>query len=269
MSDQREFSDEDLTAFLDGEAGAALSADIRRASAADAALAIRLNALDLDTRTIKNSFDSMLGDAPEMPEPVKQALSKTVHGTVRTTPTVAAGRGGFRVSAILKSIAATALICLVLGGAGGYWLSGARSESWHEAAAIYHALYVNKTLASVNRLPSETSKELDRVSSALGKSLKLAVLSSDERLDYKRAQILGFKGRRLIQLAFLSTAGTPVALCITPIISNPGTSKAVRVVGMHGMKAATWSKDGYEYLLVGGTDAGLIERAARKFADQI
>lgn len=92
-------------------------------------------------------------------------------------------------------------------------------------------------------------------------------LAPVEQLDYKRAQILSFEGRPLIQLAFLSKVGAPVALCILQSYdgqeSSPGFSE------MRGMSSASWSKDGYEYLLIGGNDNSLIKQVAERYSAQL
>lgn len=77
-------------------------------------------------------------------------------------------------------------------------------------------------------------------------------------------QTLGFEGRPLMQLTFLSKFGDPIALCI--IRSRNTETQGIVVNEMRGMLAASWSKDGYEYLLIGGRDEALIRNAASEFA---
>ena len=38
---------------------------------------------------------------------------------------------------------------------------------------------------------------------------------------------------------------------------------------MHAMSTASWSKDGYSYFLVGGSDDALIGKAAARFAERL
>jgi hypothetical protein len=82
--------------------------------------------------------------------------------------------------------------------------------------------------------------------------------------EYKRSQILGFEGRPLMQVAYLSRVGSPVVLCI--MRSDATAALGVKTDVMQGMAAATWRKGNYEYLLIGGHDKALIERAANTFA---
>jgi len=61
----RQFSDEDLTAFLDGEADANLSEAIESALIEDGVLSQRLADLHLDKDDLKAAFDDLLETAPQ------------------------------------------------------------------------------------------------------------------------------------------------------------------------------------------------------------
>ncbi len=142
----------------------------------------------------------------------------------------------------------------------------APEESWQEFAAIYHALYVNKTLAHIAQTDEAATAELTRVAGVIGRSLDQTALAA-EGLDYKRAQVLGYKGKPLLQLAYLSKIGAPVALCVYK--SGTTGRTAVRSEERRGLSAASWSRDGYEYLLIGGEDQALIKATADELARKI
>jgi len=59
-----------------------------------------------------------------------------------------------------------------------------------------------------------------------------------------------------------------VALCImrSNKQSDQAVQTAVEVSDMEGMSAATWEKEGYTYLLIGGRDAHLIRDTAEQLA---
>lgn len=256
MSDQRTFTNEELTGYLDGEIPADLAERIRMAATQDTQLARRIDHLGLDTDQIKHAVDTLLDDAPALPEILSDRLSDQA-----PRPSVGATK------APIRNLIAASLIFLLLGGALGSHLSSNRAETWQDFAATYHALYVNSTLAHVNRTQSTEMAELQRVSDALGKQLNLNLVSDVDRLDYKRAQVLGFEGQPIVHLAFLSKIGAPVALCIKRV-GHPSKS-AVHTTEMRGMSAVTWSKGNYEFLLVGGRDAELLTKAATKFAERL
>lgn len=251
MSEGNTFSDEELTAYLDGETDHAPTAAIARALERDRDLAERLERLSVNTAGIATAFDRLLPEAPEalLPdEPPQPAASRSYATNVRT-------------------LVASGLLCLVIGWSASYLVSQPEEETWMDFVAAYQALYSTETLAHIEQSPDAASAELQRVSGALGKELDLDDVKQDDLFDYKRAQILGYQGNTLIQLAFLSESGVPFALCI--IRSEKQQRSDVRVATMEGLSSAYWSKDGYEYLLIGGNDAAVIERAAAKYRKRL
>jgi anti-sigma factor RsiW len=245
MTQPRIFTSEDLTAYLDGEADATLVHDIEGAVSADAELRLRLASLTIQTGAVKSAFDAIL--------PVASAYPATIESMRNGPPAMTAWR----------TLAATALICLGLGWTASTLTTRAKTETWQHYAATYHAMYVNGTLSHVTSTPAITAEDMKRVSDALGLAIDPAALAGVDQLDFKRAQVLGFDGRPVAQLAFLSTAGAPIALCITR--TDAAQPRAVYADTVLGMASATWSKGAHEYLLIGGTDAALIAKAAAVF----
>ena len=77
-----------------------------------------------------------------------------------------------------------------------------------------------------------------------------------------------FEGaHKLVQLAFLSKIGAPVAFCIFK--SGKDAATAVKSARLRGLSASSWSRDGYEYILIGGSDDKLITAAAEVLARKI
>ena len=247
MSDRSAFSDEELTAYLDGAADPALRADIERALGGDPGLRERLEALSVDVDAIRGAFDDLLNAAPPVPDSLADGAS------------VQAARP--RVGWAASLAAAVAL--LLLGGLAGSFISREDPQTWRAYAAAYHALYVEETLSHVATSAASAEADLARVSATLGKTLELADVSGVAGFDFKRAQVLGYEGRPLIQLAFLTEAGDPIALCIF----GAGDKQTADLVTarMEGMSAASWAQEGFEYLLVGGRDDAAIRRAAQAF----
>ncbi len=252
MSEQRDFSDEELTAFLDGEGDLAPLAEIERALAQDPQLRARLDALSLDKERLGEALAPLLESAPEPPE-----LDEGPFAVARDHH---AGSGWPRM-------AAAAALALVIGFGAGSLLTGGGEAGWRDYVASYQALYANSTLSHIDQAQESAAAELERVPSAIGKPIALADVTLPDQLDYKRAQILSFEGRPLIQLAFLSKVGAPVALCI--VRSAAGGDSAVRLTEMEGMSAAHWSKGGYAFILIGGQDDALIARIAAVYSERI
>ena len=242
MTEDRYFSDEELVAYLDGEVDFAPVDEITAALNNDTALIQRVEALRVDTAMIADSFEAL-------------AISDRARPDLPITPPA---------TTPYRQIAAAAAVALMVGYGAGYSTSDSNQANWETYVAAYQALYTNSTLAPVNQSEAAKQIELDRVAAAIGKDIKTASLQVSPEIDYKRGQVLGYEGKALIQLAFLSSTGEPMALCI--IRSQKPNSKDVSISKMEGMSAASWSKDGYEFLLIGGTDYPLITRLAEKFS---
>lgn len=242
--EQRYFSDEELVAFLDGEDEFAPVEEITKALETDAELAKRLEALRIDTDKIAKSFGALkIGKMPELPP-----------------APVANDNQGFG-----KMIAASVLALAIGFGAG---ISTSQSEpDWRDYVAAYQALYTNTTLKDVASSQQEQQQELTQVASAIGKNITLDKLNISPQLEYKRSQVLGYNGKPLVQIAFLDSMGQPIALCI--IRSDEGKKLDLQMNSMEGMSTAAWSKDGYEYILIGGQNDALISRMASEFSSTI
>lgn len=248
---KQQFTDEELVAYFDGESEFAPVEAISAALESDTVLQARLKALSVDASVIGSNFGALLLSAPTMPELPK----------AQEAPAKVSNKFG------LGSMLAAASLALVVGFGAAQIGQDKPSDDWMGYVAAYQALYANSTLAHLDLSANQKASQLTRVSDAIGKPLDLSIIESGDSVDYKRSQILGFEGRPLIQLAFLSKVGDPVALCI--IRSSDSAEAALDNMRMEGMSAANWTKDGYSYLLIGGTDDGLIENLAEHFASAI
>ncbi|MCP5083965.1 MAG: hypothetical protein GY948_19935 [Alphaproteobacteria bacterium] len=242
MMQERYFSDEELVAYLDGENDFAPVDEIAAALKTDIALAKRLEGLRVNTAAIAESFKALARDDRPLPDLPEVPVAKLRYGMM----------------------AVAAMVALVIGFGAGFSTSNMSTPGWREYVAAYQALYINATLAHVNQSQTRQQDELNRVSSAIGTAIRVDALNVSPEMDYKRAQILGFKGQALVQLAFLTSTGHPVALCI--IRSDRGAAAPVVSKSMEGMSSAYWSKGNYQYLLIGGTDQSMVTRLAEKFS---
>lgn len=237
-------SDEELVAYLDGEDDLAPVAEIAEALKSDPALARRLDALRIDRDLVASSFAGLVPDDTAMPD-----FSES---------------GGDAPRFGLPALATAASLALAIGLGAGIWLTSLNRSGWTDYVAAYQALYSNSTLAHIQQDASSQQAELDRVAPAIGKTLEVDALQIFPEAQYRRAQVLSFEGRALMQLAFTSSTGEPIALCI--IRSDRASDADPRLKKMEGLSTAWWARDGYEYLLIGGTDDALISRIATKFA---
>jgi anti-sigma factor RsiW len=243
----RYFTDEELVAYLDGEDDFAPVAEINFAVKNDDVLAQRIDDMRIDTEKIARSFEALrLGEMSELPEaPASNDNSKS----------------------FMNLIAASAL-ALAVGFGAGFTSGQVNSQpGWREYVASYQALYINSTLKDVTEAASKNQNELSRVASAIGKDIQIENLNITSEVEYKRAQILGFNGKPLIQIAFLDSMGQPIALCIIRSDGEKGTD--ILPETMEGMSSASWNNKGYEYILIGGQNQSLIDRLASEFSRTI
>ena len=249
MTENSKYSDDHLTAYLDGELDPALMEEIRLAIQDDRDVDARLNQLRIDREQLASAMDQLLTIAPAMPDlpiDLKADTESRMDSLFSNARAMAAG-----------------IALLIAGGIGGFLLNQQPANGWKDYVAAYHMLYVNSTLTSIETNPAIQVSELGRVSAAIAKPIALENVTGVTGLDYKRAQVLGFKGKPLAQMTFLSKMGEPIALCI--IRTDAGKFSTPAISELEGMAAASWAKDGYAYLLIGGKDQNLIEEAAQKF----
>ncbi|MEL7125628.1 MAG: hypothetical protein AAGK30_05335 [Pseudomonadota bacterium] len=248
MTQRRTFSDEELTAFLDGEANDALSAEIGNALETDAVLGARLEALDIPMAPLAEAYNALLADAPPMP-----VLPDASTGNGRATRF----GWGWGIGTFGTGLAA-GLAVAVFTGFGQP--EPAPPPGWAAFVASYQSLFTPETLASVSLTEAERAAQLAEVSAALG--LDLTSVPDAEGLTLKRAQVLGFNGKPLVQLAYQRADGTPVALCIIP--AGPD-GKAVSMGVAQGMELARWNTPGFGFLLIGGQDQQPLRNEADAF----
>jgi anti-sigma factor RsiW len=252
MTNPNDFTDEQLVAFLDGETEHCPADAITKALTTDAHLAKRIEALSIEVDQVKHAFSGVLDTAPVAPDFLRQEPLRSIKPTSRF------GWG---------SIAAAVILALGIGFGAGQFTSPSPDNGWKQYVAAYQALYSTDTLVSVKTSSEEQNAELARVAAAIGKSIDVSALQIEQSVDYKRAQILNFKGKPLIQLAFLSKEGVPYALCI--LKAKDGAPKPVQMQNLENMSSASWSRGGYNYLLIGGSDDAVVSKMAQKYAETI
>ena len=247
---ETQFTDADLTGYLDGALDAEQAAAIAAALETDAALGARLMALDIPVGDLVDAMDPAPPHAPPMPATLRAASVQS--------PTAPTKKSGGLSSWLMPAAIAASF-------AAGVWITPivrpdkpplpvAATGGWIDSIASYQALYVTQTLADAMPNETETSMVLAQAQEALGVTMTPATEVAS--LDFKRAQMLGFKGKPLLQMAYLSADGTPFALCVTTV---SGEDRGAKTTQSHGLTGVSWVENGVGYLLIGGTDAEAVE----------
>ncbi len=234
------WTDNDLTAFLDGALSPRDARRLEADLANDPQLARRLDALTIDTDALRKDFDLLL-----------QAASPNIAPMVKAAPRTRLR--AWHGMALAASLAAGIIVGLQF---------TAPDEDWQDLAANYHLLYGAETLAPVDDDLERITVELARVAQSLAREMPLDALQAPAGIRLKRAQMLAYEGRPLAQIAYVTPAGEPIALCI---IADEDDA-VLRSLSMRGMAAATWSANGYGFLLIGTDDRVLIDRAAQELS---
>ncbi len=237
MTGPHEITDETLTAFLDGELDAADAQAVRDAVEANAALRAHLDALKIDRGAVKSAFKNVLPALDEMPD----------FSDAGKTPAL-----WWRMTAML--LAGVALGFLLRGGGP----AGTELEDWRDYAAAYHRLYVTDTLTTAEG----QSDNFGALQAALGTSLPEELLRIDG-LTFKRGQVLGLNGTAIVQLAYLTEDGRPVAICLTRSSAEP-EGQVVQV--RQGVGSVSGRQGELDYLVLADLDEAALGKIAKQTA---
>ncbi|MFY2825375.1 hypothetical protein [Ruegeria sp. MALMAid1280] len=229
------FSDETLTAYLEGKLEEAEARAIESAVEADPELEQRLMALDPFAPVVQAVFERVPAETPAVDLPAPAAV----------VPVQPAGVG-LRLLAVAASVAIVAV-------SATYWATRPEPLGWAAQAAIYQSLYTPVTVASLDSSPQALDEQFAMAEEQLGRSLNRAVLEALPGGELKRAQILSFKGKPLVQVVFADEQGQPFAFCVIRQGEGAPTRDLKQAV-LSGLATATWAQDGYGYMLIGARD---------------
>ncbi|WP_281995043.1 hypothetical protein [Ruegeria faecimaris] len=232
------FSDEVLKAYLEGKANEAEAQAIEAAVAAEPELEARLMELDPFAPVVQAVFEHVPAEMPQVVLPDPNAELKTSGGPLRLLAVAA--------SVAVISVSAT------------YWVTRPQPMGWAEQAAIYQSLYAADTIAGMDSSEQALTTQFDQAEAQLGLSLRRDTLEALPGMELKRAQVLSFRGKPLVQVVFANEQGQPFAFCV--IRQGEGApSKDLKEAVLSGLATATWSKDGYGYMLIGDSDQTDLE----------
>ena len=157
----------------------------------------------------------------------------------------------------MLAAAAAALLLLICGGVAGYFVAKAPIElfeeadsfedEWIAAVAGQLSLYDAVSVASIQVDDAEQRAQLSK----LGDMLKLDLSEPRvalEGLTLKRAELLHFQGRKVVELLYASEEHGPVALCIA---AEPGGEREGEVETRDGLNFMYWAAGGRRFLLIG------------------
>lgn len=236
-------SDEELTAYLDGElaSDAAKLAALERQLAGSEPARLRLATLAVGGRPFRQAFDALGETAPmdRLRAGLDAALSSQRSSIVRLQQP--------RRRWFTPELIAASLAFLLFGGALGLaaapslssWLSSTEAaldpeDAWMAAVASQISLEDGASISALTGDPAKASGDL----AAVGQPLGLTLTEPAIRLPgytFKKARLLSFGGKPIAQLLYVSATGDPLALCLsleTDDAAEPPITRDVDTIGM-------------------------------------
>lgn len=263
----RDFSLEQLRAYVDGELPAPDADAIRQASESDPALAADIAALRASQLPYREALRA--AGAPVLPEALRESVGASVRSAVSQAEptTVVPMPRSTRYLPRIAGIAATFVLGLVLGPVLLAQLSSSTGAdkiskddaAWAALVADYQSLYVPETVASIDRGTARAAAEalLQSVASQPGLDVAIPDLTSLD-YDFVRAQQLGYNGEPLIQLVYTNPDGHPLAVCFMPA-DNTGALSNSAVVGItRGLGTIHWRDQGTRFVVVADESASRL-----------
>lgn len=255
-------SDAILTAYLDGELDAAERAVLETRMLGEPQLKVRLDQLGRGGRAFGPAYEALLSAAPGARMQTMLADLVAKHGNV-------AGRRSRSPWWSLPAIAA-AVVIFIAGGLAGYAVpmltrQAAEPPGWRQVVAEYQGLTTAETLAAIADDQPAMSQELSNIGGKLALDLSPDKLALPDA-TLKRAQLFEFRGRPLVQLAYLSADSGPLALCI---IANGRPDEGIAFEVREGFNIVFWTDNGRGYMLIGKAPRAALEAYAGSLAMRV
>ncbi|EJB04107.1 putative transmembrane transcriptional regulator (anti-sigma factor) [Rhizobium leguminosarum bv. trifolii WSM597] len=243
-------SDEDLTAFIDGELTAEEAACIESLVNEDESVAERLEFLARASLPFEQAFAPLLSQAPREKLQTMLAAIPVPESAKPGAMPVSASRRRFLGALAASLIAGIAIDRAVLGIGKGFSAKDENSE-WRAVVADYISLYTPETLAGPVPERDVQAAQLAGLDEKLGLSLSPESVSLPG-IDFKRALLLQYDGKPLAQIAYLDPESGPMALCI---VRSDAGRKAPDLESRKGMNVVYWSNGTHAFMLIGHAEA--------------
>lgn len=248
-------TDEQLTAFIDGELNAADRDRIEGLIASDERVAERFDFLSRSTLSFTDAFQPMLAEAPAARlDAMLAAIPSTQESKIRAA---GIGRRGFLAAVAASFVAAIAIDRAAIGI--GHRLSKPDEDAeWRAVVAEYLSLYTADTLSSPAGDHAQQVAQLNEVGAKLNLPLAPEAVAMPD-VEFKRAQILNYDSKPLAQIAYLDPESGPMALCI--VQSTKGAA-APDMENRKGMNVVYWSSATHAFMLIGHAPIDRMQQLA-------
>ncbi|MDA7947397.1 MAG: hypothetical protein MPJ78_07955 [Hyphomicrobiaceae bacterium] len=284
--DQGPVTDEQLVAYLDGMLDDDTAANVEREVKLDRKLEARLDLLRRGDRQFEEAYGALLTEAPEKKlqeilKRVKEPPPEVVPPELtRPAPRVVGGPaqirsepwGGWRVLAaaiVLLAVFAGGLFSsrlLELPGSQPQMASDTwTKKGWRAAVAEYQSLFITQTLENTGKDAQQRAEGMRAVSEYLGLDLTAEKVTVGP-LQLKRANVLKFGGKKLVQVAYLADGKTPVSFCIIKGKRKPHDLKQEQRLGLN---IVYWDSDDFGFMVIGDVPKSELDRIARTLQQRV
>lgn len=283
--DQEPVTDEDLVAYLDGKFEKEDAEWVEREINMDRALDERLDMLRRGDRPFAKAYDLLLKDAPNKrlkqilklvkdpppPPPVKKPEPAPEPVAAQGEEVHAEPWGGWRVLAAAMALLAVFAGGLVtsrfipLPGELPQIASEPAAQGWRATVAYYQTLFVKETLAQASGNAQAQAANLRAALAHVGLDLSVGKVSVSP-LQFKRAEVLNFKGKPLVQMAYLFNGDIPVSFCI---IRSGKPAHGVMAERREDLNIAHWRSEEFGFMVIGDVPQKDLNRIAQKLKQQL
>jgi anti-sigma factor RsiW len=277
-----------LRAYVDGELSASERTRIEDAIALQPELLRQVEALRASCLPYRAAFDAQT--LPTMPAALQRqlaslsavAIASRASGDQTHTPSKVLPlasrrhwlRSGFGAGIGMAAAFGAGLIIRPMWSGGFKATSQARAamNPWVQPIASYQAMYVRETVDRAADSPERAQKVLQEFHrQALAAQHREAPSKpsipnmNSVGLEFRRAQLLGFADKPLLQMAYLASKGRPGALCVLPIDS--AQVEAIQAQRLEGLSIVTWQASGLAYVLALDMPLGEATEIGKKIAE--
>jgi len=252
------FSETDLLKYCDGELSKERADRLRNATRHDPELAAALDAMEASRLPYKAAY------AQQPVPPLPDELRSQVHNWATLASTLPTSEKSSRLAPWQRVATAACLIaCVGLGYAiatqvdrlakptvdvtAAHMSPENIQAAWVERVADYQSLYVENTVKNIKNGQIDAHALFDDI--AQRSTIRAGIPDfSAAGYHFVRAQELGYMNEPLIQLVYMKSGTTPLALCYMP--ADDAADAPLALATHHGLGTASWVMAGQRFVLV-------------------
>ncbi len=222
-----------------------------------------------------NLAEAYQQSTPEMPTALQASLQKTIlqNEGAKSEPSEEPVQTEAAAANRVATFAKVAAVVLSIGlGYGLANLPPAEHESalatWSDTVLTYQHLYLRETVTDTATSAQQATMLIENngltqaLVSIIGKDVSAISPLNEKGYNFSRAQILGYKNSKLLQMVYLADEGLPLAFCVMPL-SGEDTLAKISTNSAKGVNASYWRHAGFAYVLVGSLPGDEIDVLAQ------